>query len=46
MVSSLLDSIDEKHKENIQLAIELEKIYREINAAKEAKQAQEDGAQD
>ena len=42
MVSSLLDSIDNKHQENIQLALELEKIYREINAAKEAK----GGAQD
>lgn len=42
MVSSLLDSIDDKHQENIQLALELEKIYREINAAKEAKA----GAQD
>lgn len=37
MVTSLLDSIDEKHKENIQLALELEKIYKEINAAKEKK---------
>ena len=39
MVSTLLDSIDDKHQENIQLALELEKIYREINAAKEAKAA-------
>ena len=38
MVSSLLDSIDDKHTENLQLAIELEKIYREINVAKEAKE--------
>jgi hypothetical protein len=37
MVSTLLDSIDDKHQENLQLAIELEKIYREINVAKEAK---------
>ena len=34
MVSNLLQSIDDKHQENCQLAIELEKIYKEINKAK------------
>ena len=36
MVSGLLESIDQKHKENCELAIELEKIYEEINQAKES----------
>ena len=33
MVSNLLDSIDHKHQENCLLAIELEKIYKEIALA-------------